>query len=98
MPKRALRLLTHSSMRRRMDAFEQLFRLLQCGHGQVARDGREACQEIHQGSPPLRYSNNAWTGTRVPRNTGTPCIVSGSFVIAFATSLSSRCWTKIVAL
>ena len=37
-------------------------------------------------SPPSKYSNRVWTGTRVPRNTGTPCIVSGSFVIAIVTS------------
>ena len=29
-------------------------------------------------SPPSRYSNIVCTGTRVPRNTGIPCITSGS--------------------
>ena len=40
-------------------------------------------------SPPSRYSKRVWTGTRVPRKTGTPCIVSGSEVILkVTTSLS----------
>jgi len=38
-------------------------------------------------SPPSRYSKSVWTGTRVPRNTGTPCMVSGSAAIAWVTTL-----------
>jgi hypothetical protein len=33
--------------------------------------------------PFIRIDAVGWTGTRVPRNTGMPCMISGSWVIAW---------------
>jgi ubiquinone/menaquinone biosynthesis C-methylase UbiE len=52
---------------------------------EIGGDGREQFQEIFESVAAL-HSKSVWTGTRVPRKTATPCITSGSRVIACVTS------------
>ncbi len=43
----------------------------------LTSDSRKSFKEVVDRLPPSEYSMRVWTGTRVPRNTGVPPMISG---------------------
>jgi hypothetical protein len=58
-----------------------LFGPFESGNCHVARHRRKSFQELLERFATFEESKSAWTGTRVPRNTGVPPRISGSFTM-----------------